>query len=577
MKAFLRSFLASLLAIVVLFAVVAGIVYWKASEKSKIEDHSYLVVDIYGEVLEYDPPSGLPDQLLGQKPETLQRILSNLEKACVDERIEGVILKISSSNSAGRAMCEEVRGAVKKVRETGKKVYGFSDSIDRSSYYLAAACDSIFVPPTAFITFTGVQLSTDHVRGTLEKLGIRPNLHKIKDYKSAAEVVTRRDMSPEAREMYGWLLDESWEMYVDALSEDRGLSEGDVVEWMEHAAFTAEEARENGMVDRLLYWDEVDEMLKREKDEKLRTVSQERYAEVERGELDLEGKKTVAVVHAQGSIGGRESKVHPLLGMLMGHESVVADLRRAREDDDVAAVVFRVNSSGGEALASDLIGHEVEVTSRVKPIVASMVDLAASGGYHISYRASKIVADPMTLTGSIGSISMKFNVRDFHEKLGITHDFLTKGPMALMWSGYHDFSQRERQRFEQNHWDDFNAWLADVAEHRGMSFEAAERLAHGRVWTGRQGKANGLVDELGGLDRAVGVAKELAGIAADEQVTIVHYPAKKGLIELLLGGDADVSAAIGSILCGVIRSDLAETWRILTQGLDCRMEPVRIE
>jgi protease-4 len=344
---------------------------------------------------------------------------------------------------------------------------------------------------------------------------------------------------------------------------------------MNHALFQPDEAQEAGLIDRVLYWDELAEMLKGEDDEKLRTVYQSRYAEEEAKDLGLKGKKTIAVVHAQGMIGGRSSRIDPMLGIMMGHESVNAELRRVRKDDDVAAVIFRVDSPGGEGLTSDLISRGVETVKAEKPIVASMVNVAASGGYMVSYRASKIVADQMTLTGSIGSISAKFNNSGLYDKIGFSHDYVEKGPKALMWSSLRDFTDEERERFESDHWKGFNWWLADVAEERGMTFEEAEALAHGRVWTGRQAKENGLIDDVGGLDRAIEMAKELAGIPADEQVTVVHYPKKKELLELILGG-GDLTAVANYVLYRFIHDDLAETWKTLTQEGLYLMEPVEI-
>jgi len=247
----------------------------------------------------------------------------------------------------------------------------------------------------------------------------------------------------------------------------------------------------------------------------------------------------------------------------MGHETIRAELRRAREDDDVAAIVFRVDSPGGDALASDLMGHEVEITAAVKPVVVSMVDVAASGGYHISYRASRILADPTSIAGSIGSISGKFNMRGLYDKLGVTFDSVTKGPNALMDSDLQDYTPEQWQRFTDNHWAGFNDWLKDVAEHRGLSFEQAESLAHGRVFSGRQARDNGLVDELGDLARAIEVAKELAEVPADEQVTVAHYPEKQGLLEGLLGDG--VATAARWLVYRVVRQDLAQTWELVTR------------
>lgn len=565
MKDFFKSFFASIMAVITIVAVVVLIIVLVSiSKKEKIRDHSYLVINIYGDILEYDPSPDVMSELMGVKPLTLQMILSNLEKASVDERIDGVIMKLNWNNNLGYAKCEEIRGAIKKVQKVGKKVYAFSDSADKRTYFIAAACDEIYMPPNAFVTFKGFTTAVPYIKGTLDKLGIKADLHKIKDYKSAAEMVTRNDMSPEARENREWLMEETWEIFIKSLQEDRGLTEEKIIEIMNQAIFMPETAKEFGLIDKILYWDEIEAMFKQEKDEELRTVSQSRYNEVKPKKLGLKGKKKIAVVHAQGLISGRESDVDIILGLIMGHETVNADLRRARKDKDVAAVIFRVDSGGGDGLTSDLISRGIDITSKVKPVVVSMVDVAASGGYWISYKANKIVANPTTRTGSIGSISGKFNMKGFYDKIGITFDFVTKGPNALILSDYRDFTKEEREIFEKTHWDDFNAWLRDVAKRRGMTFEEAEKLAHGRVWTGRQAKENGLIDEVGGLDRAIEIAKELAKTPADEKVTIVHYPKKKSLIEMILDGEENSTAIARLILYQYIHEDLAETWKILT-------------
>ncbi len=562
MKAFWQSFFATILAIVVTASVVVGIVVSKSDSKKKIEDRSWLVVDLYGSIDEYDPPAGILGAV-GGGGETLQRVLGNLEKAAVDKRVEGVVVKISGSNGAGPAMLEEMRGAIRKVRGAGKKVHCWSDDMNRNAYYLASACDSIWLAPPAYVQFIGMGSGSMHLKGTLEKLGIKPNLHKIKEYKAAAEMFTRADMSPEARENDVWILEERWSMFVKALGEDRGLTEEKIVEIMSLAVMTADEARENGLADGVIYWNELERKLVHKAGEDLRTISQSTYAGVKPEKVGLKGKKKIAVIHAHGLIGGRTSRIDPLFGVMMGHETVIADLRAAAKDKDVAAIVFRVDSPGGEGLASDLIGHEVAVVSETKPVVASMVDVAASGGYYISYQASKIVADPMTITGSIGSISMKFNMKGLYDKIGVTQDVVTKGPMALLMSDYRDFTPEERARFEQNHWDGFNQWLEDVAKRRGMTIEEATALSYGRVWSGRQAKENGLVDELGGLDRSIEIAKELAKIPADEKVSVVHYPKKKGLLEILTGDGGGIAAAATYAAHRFVREDLAGTWRML--------------
>ncbi len=565
MKNFFVAFLGTLLAITVLVALVTGIGGYLVGKQTAIEDSSWLIVEMYGDLPEYDPPGGIMSQISSGDVETLQRILGNLEKAAVDDRIEGVIFKVSSGNSAGTAMLQEIRAAIRRVQDSGKKVLGWAESFERQDYLLLAACDEVLAPPTAYIGFTGFSSENTYVKKALDKLGIKADLHKIKDYKSAAEMLIREDMSEPAREMRGWIMDEMWNTFVETLAADRGFDEETIVELMQHAFFTAEEARDRGLIDRLAYWDELETELKDADEDALRSVSQERYAEVPRSKLDLDGDKKIAVIHAQGLIFGRENGVNPLLGLMMGHETIIAEFRRARQDEDVAAIVFRVDSRGGDALGSDLMGHEVEITAGVKPVVVSMVNAAASGGYHISYRASKIVADPMTITGSIGSISGKLNMKGLYDKLGITYDHVERGPMATIDSDLRNFSRAERARFEENHWAGFNDWLTDIAEHRGMSFEEAEQLAHGRVWTGRQAVENGLVDELGDLKHAIELAGQLAGIPADEQVTVEHFPEKKGLLASIMSDDSLAATAANWTVYRTIREDVTETLDFVTQ------------
>ena len=570
MRDFVKMFFASLFAIVFLVLCLAGVVAIQSGGKPDIKDGSYLVIDLYGNILPYNPPDDIIAEIFGDEPETLQRILTNLEKAAIDDRIEGVIVKVSSHLSLGGASVEEIREAIKNVREAGKPVYAFSDGMHRGALFLASACDSIFMPLTGDVSFVGFGGTRMYFKGLFEKLDIHPNIHRIADYKSAAEAVLREDMSPEAREMYTWMIDDMWDVQMQAIADGRGLDVEQLTDLMEVALFTAPQAKEAGLIDGIRYWDEVDSLLRLKDDERLRTVSQSKYAEVERKSL-IKGKKKIAVVHAYGMIGGRKSKTDPMMGMIMGHETVAKELRRVGEDDDIDAVVFRVESGGGEGLASDLISHEVEVLSRKKPVVASMIDVAASGGYAISYRADRILADAMTVTGSIGSITGKFNVAGMYNKVGITFDRISKGPNAHLWSEFNDFDEEQRGRVEDNHWDGFNIWLESISEKRGIPMDELETLAMGRVWTGRQAAENGLIDEVGGLDRAIELAKELAEIPADDDVEILHFPEKKDILEIIFSGGSS-EAAFRWVLYKFIREDLAESIRMILDGAPVSVE-----
>jgi protease-4 len=567
---FFKTLFAVLIAqIIIVMAFVFGLgligLGLRAGDKPDVEDGSWLVIDVYGEIMPYDPPESIMSEIMDGDGETVYRILANLEKAAVDDRIAGVIVRVSSNNDLGYAAIEEIRDAIGRVREEGKPVYAHSDALNRKGLFLAAACDSVFMVAGGDLDFVGMAAVRPFFKGTLDKLGIKPNLHKIEDYKSAAEPFLRTDMSPEAEEMMNWMMDELWDMEQGGISEDRGIAREKLVEHMEHMMFTADEAHEAGLIDGTLYWDELEDRLKGEDDDELRTVSQEKYAEIERTTVGLKGKKRIAVVHAHGLIGGRKSHVDGMMGPMMGHETVVSHLRRAAEDDKVDAIVFRIDSNGGESLASDIIAHEVERVRDKKPIVVSMMDVAASGGYMIAYRASKVVADPMTITGSIGSISGKFNTSGMYRKIGMTFDWVTKGPNGLVYSGQTDFTKGQWDRFVDHHWDGFNRWLEDVSEERGIPMDDLIELAYGRVWTGRQAKENGLIDELGGLERAIEIAKEAADIPLEDDVTIVHYPRKRGLFAMLTSGKGPMGLA-SWVIYRFTRHDLAETVRWLTSS-----------
>jgi protease-4 len=230
------------------------------------------------------------------------------------------------------------------------------------------------------------------------------------------------------------------------------------------------------------------------------------------------------------------------MGMTMGAKSVIQDLRSVMDDEEIVGVVFRVDSPGGSGLASDAIGRWAKVVESKKPIVVSMGDVAASGGYMVSHRIRPIVADPNTITGSIGSITGKFNMHGLYDKLGLTYDFVTKGPYPLINSDYYDWTPEEAEMVAENHLRGFNQWIEDIAKHRDMTFDEVNAVAGGRVWTGRQALERNLVDKLGGLDVALDIVKEKAGIGADENITLVHYPIKKSFVEALMSGELTTAA-----------------------------------
>lgn len=565
-----RSVALSLLSLVITLAVIAGVVWLLMGRGPDVDDGSWLVLDLYGPVTEYAPPGDPFSQMMDGGALTLQDLLDNLGKAAVDDRIAGVIFKMSSARGAGVGMVQELRRAVADVRAADKPVHAFADAMDGPTLYLASACDDITMPAGGYFEVKGLVSESLHVRGLLDKLGIEPHLHKIKDYKSAAEMVMDKETSEPVREMKTWILQDYWDVILPTIAAERGLEPQRLVEFMEYAEFMPSEAAESGLIDHVMYWQELEDRLRDPDDEVLPVVTHADYLGVSWNDVTDLGDETVAVVHAQGNIGGRENRYDPLFGLMMGHETISRELRRCRLDDDVKAVVFRVDSRGGESLASDLISHEIELLAAVKPVVVSMVDVAASGGYMISYKATKMMADPLTITGSIGSINGFFNMKGLYDKIGVTKNFVSMGPMARLGTDYRDPTEAEWDRHTDAHWKSFNAWLADVADNRGLSFEHAETLAHGRVWTGRQALDNGLIDAVGNLDDAVALAMELAEIESDRPPKLVHLPEVKGLIGTILSGGAGasdpVATAVRSALYREVAGELRGSLSFAEQG-----------
>lgn len=555
--------LAGILCFLLLLAVIA---VSSGDQKPDIARHTWLSLTITGEIPEYAPPGNAIQELLGEEPETLTRLLDNLEKAAADARIEGVVIDLGRGSNLGLAKIEELRAAIRRVRDAGKPVYAWAEMYDRSSLLLAAACDSVLLAPGGEVTVTGLASPAEHIRGTLDKLGITPHISRIKDYKSAAEMVTRRDMSPATREMKQWLLDEVWDVAVGELCRDRAIAPEKMPELMSHALFQPEEAQAAHLVDALVYREDLLDSLKLPDSKRWRHVSSARYARVPREDVLGKGKDVIAVVHAQGMIAGRENGINPLFGVTMGSQSVIQELERARRDKRVKAVVFRIDSPGGDALTSDLIARSVERLADRKPVVVSMADVAASGGYMIAYRGTYLMADSLTYTGSIGSISGLFDMSGFYGKIGYDLDFVTKGPMALLGTPTRAPTEAEWNRWVDNHQKSFERWLADVAHRRGMSLEQARALAEGRVWTGRQAVANGLIDGIGDLHAAIAKARELAAIAPEAQVTVRHLPRPKGLLEMVFEHKNPVRAAVNWLLYRDARAEWRRTTELLRAG-----------
>ncbi len=566
-----RSLVLTFINLAVVLAVIVGVVMLAMDRKPAIEEGSWLVLDLHADLPAYDPPGSFPAGLLGSTPLTLQSALDAMAKATGDERVAGVIWKVSAGHGAAWGKLQELRDGIRRVQDAGKPVLAWSDHLDLRSLFLAAACDSLYMPAGGYCEVRGLYRGTLHLRAMLARIGVEPHVSKIREYKSAAELVTETEMTPEARAQAQRLLDRTWETVTAAIAADRDLEPAALEALMAQGAQRPTEAAAAGLIDRTLYWQGLEAQLLAADEDRERTtlpvVTAADYREIPWQDLGPEGEKTIAVVHAQGMIAGRENGVNPLFGITMGHESIVRELRRARLDEDVAAIVLRVDSPGGDALTSDLIGHEVSLCAAAKPTVVSMVSVGASGGYQIAFRATRMLANPLAVVGSIGSISGLVDASELYRRLGVGRDGVGAGPMAGLGRDDRAPTEAEWEAFTANHEADFAAWLREVAERRGYTREEAEQVAYGRVFTGREAVANRLIDGLGNLQTAIREAASLAQIAPETPLRVVHLPEPQEPLQQLLGGgpddDAPVAAALRWALHRQLQREAQTTWQLL--------------
>ncbi len=570
MKTFLRTLIAVLFADALIFIGMVLLVALKARPAPEVGAGSVLVQTIDGDLPEYVPASDFPS--FNEQPSETS-ILENLEKARHDKRICAVVLKIGFP-SIGYAKMDEIQERVAQLRHAGKPVWGYVEFLNNRSLFLGSVCDSLFMMRNGYVSIHGFSGEHLFVKDALDKIGIKNNIHKIGAYKSAAEIAQRDTLSPAARENVEWMEDVYYPNFLQTIETGRRLDPGTLeTKVMAVGAIVPREAEALHLVDRLVYWDQVEARLLRVPGVKTavkgsgrlpsrpRMITGEEYAKVSRSDAGIHGKKTIAIVHAQGLIAGEKSGYSFPFGMTMGAVTMEDAFRQAVMNKNVSAIVFRVDSGGGESMTSWRIGHAANEAGRVKPLVVSMVDMAASGAYMISYPCSTLVADRLSVVGSIGSISGKFDLHDFYNKIGITKDFVTRGPNALFDSDYSGYTEDQWSAFTRSHWADYYEWVDDVARARNLTRAEVDSSGRGRVFTGGQALERHLIDEVGTFDHAIDIAKAKAKIPADQEVAFVHYPKAPGLIEALKRGG--LGAAIGTMIRGAIAPFTREsTWAV---------------
>jgi protease-4 len=517
----------------------------------------YLEVPLAGAVAEVAPPDALVSFLMGTKPLAVHDFWANLRKAKVDGRIQAVVLRFGLLE-CDWAKANEMREAVLDFRRSGKKVYALIDEAPDfdMEYYIATACDKIILQPLGWLGVNGIGGYVPFLKGTLDKLGIRAEFEHVEQYKTATNMFTEKGFTPAHREEMESLYSDIFAQYVATAAKARGKTEAEFRALLDHGFFQGEKAKAAGLVDDCLYEDEVQELLRRD-GWTVAPVRFDDYTRVKPASVGLEtGTHKVALIYAVGTIMTGES-----FSQIMGGSTVARWIRTARTDPSVKAVVLRIDSPGGSSVGSDVIWREVALTKKVKPIVVSMSDVAGSGGYWIAMPATKIVAEPQTLTGSIGVLAGKFSIDGLLAKLGVTSEKLIFGEKADVFSPFRPFTPDERKILKGEILWTYEQFLTRAAEGRGLTREEVDAVGKGRVWTGRQAKDIKLVDELGGLTMALGIAKKEAGIDADEDVPLDVWPRKQTLWQSLFGRTGiglELKSAAG-------RQKILETARMMNQ------------
>jgi protease-4 len=549
-KSRLFKFFLSVVVLCVVVGLMAMIGAWMVVRRGpSIPDHSTLVLRIGGELVETPPNDVLGQVTGGARAQTVRSYVDALRRAKTDPRIDSVLLIPTPIQSPFWGKVQEIRDAVIDFRKSGKRISAYLEYGGEREYYLASAAEKIYLVPTGSLDVAGLATYEMFLKGTLDKLGAQADFEKIGDYKTAPNQLTQTTFTPAHREMTESLTRDMYEQLVRGIAESRKKKVEDVRALIEEGPFLARDAQRTGLVDALAYEDQLDDHGALSK---TGTVEGESYGRARRS-LVPRGAPRIAVVYVSGIINSGDSGFDPLNGNVAGSTQLVKAIRSARADSNVRAIVVRIDSPGGSSIASDVIWRELTVTKNEKParpIVASMSDLAASGGYYVAMAAPHIVAQPATLTGSIGIYGGKFVTGGTYEKFGANIESVIIGRNAGIESPERPFTESERQKLREQITDFYNGFIQKVAASRKMPVERVDQLARGRVWTGAQARERGLVDALGGLDRAVALAKERAGIAAETEVEIVSYPARRSLAELLIeelsgsGNDRDIEAVL---------------------------------
>jgi len=539
--------LGGLLIVVLVVGIVAFALIAERMSRPSVESNSVLVLKVSGSLPDYVPDAPIARAFGIQQEMSFTSLVTQLRKAKVDNRIGAVLLDIDMPD-IGWAKADELRDAVKDFRTSGKPAYAYMEIGMNRDYYIATSADKIFIPPPGDLYINGFAAEAMFYKGSLDKLGIDTDVIQFgPKYKNAPDQYTKKQMGDGQREVINDLINEYYGRMANAIVESRKKQPTDIDGIIDNAPYDADKAKELGLIDGASYRDQVYDELKNQlgykQDDELRTIGGSQYREIPSDSLGLNKGERVAVIYASGAINTGHSSNSPLGGEIVGSDTIVRAVNDAAADKSIKAIVLRVDSPGGSALASDLMWKAIEDAKAKKPVVVSMADVAASGGYYISCNANKIVAEPSTVTGSIGLFLGKPVLRGFYDWLGISNEYVTKGKNAGIFKETEHWTDEERKKiYDSAHHIYFDQFVAKVAKGRNKTSDEVDAIGEGRVWTGTQAKSNGLIDEFGGLEKAIEVAKQLANLPEDREVRRVVFPAPRPFFETWFGSSDDDSA-----------------------------------
>lgn len=543
-----------------LLAVVAAVIIAVALFSSdRVPRQAILELDLERGLVEYVPDDPVATALQGRQT-TVRDVVEALHRATDDDRVLGLVARVGG-DALGMGQVEELREAVIAFRESGKPAVLYSETFGEvvagnGSYYLATAFDEVYMQPSGDLGLYGLAAEVPFFGGTLEELDIEPRFGQRYEYKNAANTITQQGFTEAHREAETVLRESMYAQMVAAIADARGMSESDVRERIDNGPFLGEEAVEAGFVDRLAYRDEIYDELKERLDDRAEYLFLSRY--LDRAGRPYTSGERVALIYGVGAVVRGESGFDALFGGgSMGSETVARAFREAIEDDDVRAILFRVNSPGGSYVASDAIWREtIRAREAGKPVIVSMGDVAASGGYFVAAAADRIIAHPSTITGSIGVLGGKLLTSELWARLGVNWELIETAEHAGMWSSLRDFSEEEELRHQA--WLDrvYDDFTAKVADGRGFTADQLDERARGRIWTGTDALRLGLVDELGGFTTALAAVREIIEVEADADLDLRMYPRRQTLLESIMdrGPDSSQPSAAEAVLLRAVET-----------------------